>query len=129
LKETDMKLPVLVTALALACGGAYAQSGSGDGAAAGPNTNDRTTMSVSEPKSSGDSVAKKMKRGVHKFADATRRTGQKIASGVRKATHKDDSAHASKDETRSMGASPSEDSARRARMDSAYENFKRKQQK
>ena len=122
-----MKLPVLVTALALACGGAFAQSGN-DGAAAGPNPNDRTTMSVSEPKS-GESVGKKMKRGVTKLADATRRTGHKIAAGIRKATHGKDTAQASNDDTRSMGASPSEDSARRARMDSAYDNFKRKQQK
>ena len=120
-----MKLSILITALALACGGAYAQSGN-DGAAAGPNTNDSTTMSQSRDSSSGDSVGKKMKRGVHKLADATRRTGHKIASGLRKATNKD-SAQASSDNTSTMGAAPSEDSARRARMDAAYDNFKRKQ--
>ena len=122
-----MKIPALVTAIALACGGAYAQS---DGAAAGPNTNDKaiTTQSASTGSTTaGEPVTQKIKRGAHKVADATRRMGHRISAGLNRATHKKDTSHASKDDARSMGAAPAEDSGRRSRMDQAYSNWKNKQ--
>ena len=107
-----MKVPVLLTALALACGSGFANTATKD--ADHPKSEAKTVQS-------GDSLGAKTKRGLHKMGDKMRAAGHKLA----RATHTD---KASRDDTRAMGA-PSEDSARRARMDDAYANYQKKQQK
>jgi hypothetical protein len=118
-----MKIPALLAMLALASGTAFAQSTSaGDAStsgAAGPGT--PTTMKADKAptaKKSGDTVTAKAKRGAKKVGAKIKHAGHKAADAARRITGND---------TQQMGASPADDPDRRARMDAAYENWKRQQ--
>ena len=103
-----MKIPALLTALALTCGTAFA-AGSGEA----DRGHSAAATSDTQPRADNDGIVDKTKR-------ALRRMGDKIRS----ATSRDS-------DTRAMGASgaESDDSARRRRMDEAYENWRSQQQK
>ena len=118
-------IPVLVTVIALACGSAMA-AGSKAGAA-GADLSHGNAVSTEHTTSSGqprEGMVNKMKRGMHRMGEATRnamhRMGRKDAGRTEQAAGSD---------TRSMGAAGSgpQDSARRSRMDQAYEDWKSKQ--
>jgi len=122
-----MKIPVLLSALALVCGAAVAApqygSGSSDRAAAHPSA--AASSDTSSGNAKGGGLLERTKNAFH-------RLGDKIRHATRKSTDRDQtSAKGGKGDTRSMGAagSPSQDSARQRRMDDAYANSKAKQQK
>ena len=124
-----MKIPALLSALALACGAALAapQYGSGSSdrdAAAGRNQSAAVSSDTSRDAKGGGFI--------ERTKEAFQRLGDKIRSATRKATDRDaTNATAGKGDTRSMGAAGSspQDSARQRRMDEAYANSKAKQQK
>ena len=104
-----MKIPALITVLALACGAAYANTPAADGTT---KHSAATTASADAPKKPG--LLERTKRGMHRMGDK-----------MRHASHRK-----GPDETTAMGAPASEptmDSDRRARMDQAYDNWKSKQ--
>ena len=107
-----MKIAVLITAAALACGAAYANTN----ADTHKSSNSASTMQA-EPQ--GEGIAVKTKRAFKRMGDKLRSIG-----------HKDTQQADKGDDTRAMGAGPAtHDNDRRARMDSAYSNYKDKQQK
>jgi hypothetical protein len=124
-----MKIPALLTALALACGTALAApqygSGSSDRDAAASRNQ---AAAVSSDTSSGSA---KTGGFIEKTKEAFQRLGDKIRNATRKSTDRDDTNAKAKSDTSSMGAagSSSQDSARQRRMDDAYANSKAKQQK
>ena len=109
-----MKIPALLTVLALASGVAMAQP---------PAPVHDTDTHAAAP--SGETLGAKTRRAGHKTAAAIRNAGHKIANATRPATHSDRHADLRDDDTHRMGATGT-DSGRRARMDSAYENWKQK---
>jgi hypothetical protein len=114
-----MKIPVLITVAALACGSALAQSSS--------TTSDRDTSRSRAAATATDTPSKASDEGiVAKTKRAFQRMGEKIRSAGNKSKDNADKAAAGSD-TRSMGAagSDSADSGRRARMDEAYANSKK----
>ncbi len=119
-----MKIQVLLTALALACGAAYAQ-GSADSKMA-----TTTPQATTEAQASGEGLGAKTKRAFQRMGDATRNAVNKMKGN--KDTSAGAQAQASAqggnpaNDTRTMGAAPSDttDALRRQRMDEAYANFK-----
>lgn len=118
LKGNRMKIPALLTVAVLACSAAFAAQNSTD--------SDRTAGNPSAAAASGkqsDGKASKAgtrtKQALQRAGQKVRETGSRIANAGRKATRRDDQAA----DTRNMGAAGSE-SARRARMDEAYDNWK-----
>ena len=114
-----MKIPVLITAVALACGAAFTAQAADTSA----NSNKRTAVvAENQSQAKGEGLGAKTKRAFHRMGDKMRSAGHKVA----KATHTDKSAS---DDTRSMGAAGADqrDVARRNRMDEAYANWKSKQ--
>ena len=114
-----MKIPVLITAVALACGSAVAQSSYSNDRDAHSNRSAATAPDHSSKAASDEGIVAKTKR-------AFQRMGDKIRSAGNKSKDNADKSAASSD-TRTMGAagSDSADSARRARMDEAYANSKK----
>ena len=108
-----MKIAALVTAAALACGAAYANTSADTQKQSG-----KATTAQAEPQ--GEGFAAKTKRAFKRMGEKLRSVGNKDTQQANRA-----------DDTRTMGAGPdnSQDSARRNRMDSAYSNYKDKQQK
>ena len=107
-----MKIAALVTAAALACGTAFAGQTEADA------QKSSTTASNTQTEAKGEGIAVKTKRAFHRMGDKLRSIG-----------HKDkDTQQAKGSDTSTMGAG-AEDSGRRARMDSAYSNWQKKQQK
>jgi hypothetical protein len=107
-----MKIAALVTAAALACGAAYANTSADTQKQSG-----KATTAQTEPQ--GEGFAAKTKRAFKRMGDKLRSVGNKDTQQANKA-----------DDTRTMGAGPaSKDSSRQNRMDSAYSNYKDKQQK
>ena len=107
-----MKIAALVTAAALACGAAYANTSADTQKQSG-----KATTAQAEPQ--GEGFAAKTKRAFKRMGDKLRSVGNKDTQQANKA-----------DDTRTMGAGPAnKDSARQNRMDSAYSNYKDKQQK
>ena len=108
-----MKISTLVTVAALTCGTAALAAQPGDGES-GAQT---TPTATADTNVSGDGLVAKTKRALHRVGDKMSRIGHKASDKV------SDTVHASKSDTRSMGARrDDDDSARRARMDAAYEN-------
>lgn len=125
-----MKIPALVTALALACGTAMA-AGSGAAGAGKTLGHGETAVGQAEHSTSSgqprDGLANKMKRGFNRMGEATRNTMHRIGNAGRKTT--DGNEQAAGSDTRSMGSAGSEaqDTERRARIDQAYESWRSKQ--
>jgi hypothetical protein len=119
-----MKIPALVTVLALACGTAYSAQYGSNAADDAANRQHSTAASTDTPsKAKGEGLIDKTKRALHRMGDKMRNAG-------RKSTDKDQiNAAAERNETRSMGApaSDGQDSARQRRMDDAYANWQSKQ--
>ncbi|HEY0886854.1 MAG TPA: hypothetical protein VGE20_16305 [Ramlibacter sp.] len=111
-----MKMAAFLAAAALACGSAMA---------ADSKTEHGQRVSNEHPaKASGDGVVDKTKRAFSRMGDKIRNTGERL--GQKLGTDKD-----SRDDTRAMGASGSDeaqDQGRRQRMDDAYANWRGKQQ-
>lgn len=122
-----MKIPALLSALALACGAAlaapqYGSSPSDRDAAAGRNQSAAVSSDTSRDAKGGGFI--------ERTKEAFQRLGDKIRNATRKSTDGDETnAKTGKGDTRSMGAagSPSQDSARQRRMDEAYANSKKQQ--
>lgn len=104
-----MKISAFLAVAALTCSAAFAAQNSAD--------RDRTADKPSA------TAGAKAKHAVKRAGQKVRETGRRVADAGRKATRRDDQADAS---SQSMGAAGS-DSARRARMDEAYENWKSRQ--
>ncbi|MDB5874816.1 MAG: hypothetical protein JWQ07_4258 [Ramlibacter sp.] len=102
-----MKIPALVTALALACGTAFAAQTNNTADSSRYNST-ATASADTSSKGSGEGLLAKTKRAFHKMGDKMRSVGHKSGS-----------------DTRTMGASGS-DNGRRARMDEAYANYAKK---
>lgn len=124
-----MKISALVTVLALTCGAALAQTSSSSTNRDASTTRSNSAAAASE-KSSDEGFVAKTKDALHRMGDATRNAMHRITSAGRKSTG-EKTENASKSDTRSMGAagSDTQDSGRRARMDEAYSNSKKQQQK
>jgi hypothetical protein len=106
-----MKIAVLITAAALACGAAYANT-TGD-------THKQSSAQAAQAEPKGEGIAVKTKRAFHRMGEKLRSIGHKDTQQAKKG-----------DDTSAMGAGPDpQDSGRRARMDSAYSNWQKKQQK
>jgi hypothetical protein len=118
-----MKLRATLTVLALACGTAFAaQDYSARDAAASRSP---STAASTETKPAGEGIVDKTKRGV-------RRMGDKMRGATDRSAHRDPiNEQAARKEAQTMGATgtDNQDSARRSRMDEAYDNWKSKQQK
>ena len=122
-----MKSSALITAMALACAAAVAAPASGA---------DDTARSRNSTAAASDSKANPSGGGVvDKTKSALRRLGDKIRSaGNRGEQNRDEHGVARNgvrgSDTRAMGApgtDPTEDPARRARMDEAYTNWQSRQ--
>lgn len=122
-----MKIPALLTALAVACGSTFAMGDSTSGArhaAADPNYS-------AQPKQEGP-VAK-TKRALSRMGDKMRNMGSNARRSTRDAdeytANRNDRNAMDRNDTRNMGAAGSEtqDSARQQRMDEAYAHWKAKQ--
>jgi hypothetical protein len=105
-----MKISTVITAVALAFGGAaFAQSGAG-----ASDHNSGTTATSQQSTANGGGIIDKTKRGLHR-----------MGAKVRNALHRD--------HTTSMGAAgndnTAQDAGRRGRMDDAYANWKAKHAK
>ncbi len=117
-----MKIPALLTVLAVACGSAFAMGNSNSGdrhAAADPNYS-----ASAQPQHEGPIA--KTKRALHRMGDKMRHMGGKNARSSQRA---DDEYTLNRNDTRNMGAAGSDmqDSARQKRMDDAYADWKAKQ--
>jgi hypothetical protein len=105
-----MKIAVWVTAAALACGTAYANS-----TADAKKSADKAPTAQTEPQ--GEGFAVKTKRAFKRMGDKLRSIGNKDSTQQAKKN----------DDTRAMGAGPDpQDAGRRERMDSAYSSYKGK---
>lgn len=117
-----MKIPALITVVALACGAAFSAHAAGSSA---DSSNKRGAVAAEKQiEAKGEGLGAKTKRAFGRMGDKMRATGNRIA----KATRTDKPAG---DDTRSMGApgADQQDQGRRARMDEAYDNWKSKQQR
>ena len=127
-KGNDMKIPALVTILALACGGAVA---GGNTSASADHKAGKAHASAAagdhQAKPSGDGVVDKTKRGFQRMGEKLgriTRTGNPNERAQDQAMGSD-----TRSDTRSMGAagSDSQDNSRRQRMDDAYANWQSQQ--
>ena len=120
-----MKIPVLLTAAALACGSAFAAGEYGSSAeSATQRSQSSAVASDSAPKSAkGEGLVAKTKRALHRMGDKMRSAGRK--SPDNDAINQAAAGH----DTRSMGAAVSntQEIDRQRRMDEAYANWKSKQ--
>jgi hypothetical protein len=127
-----MKIAALITALALAGGSAFAAGNSSTSGAASDTGNQSTAASTGTAGTTGGAIDK-TKRAVHRAGHATRNTAHRTGSAARRMKHGGDHTAASGGDTRSMGASgpdsasDMQDSAWRARMDQAYNDWKSRQ--
>ncbi len=124
-----MKIPALLTALALACGTALAAPQYGNGSSDRDAAATRNqAAAVSSDTSSGSAKGGGF---IERTKEAFQRLGDKIRNATRKSTDRDETNAKAKSDTSSMGAagSSSQDSARQRRMDDAYANSKARQQK
>ncbi len=114
-----MKIATLLTTLALACGGAYANT-----SGTATHSNKQQTTAAEQSGTTHEGVGIKTKRTFHKMGDKMRSTGHKLAHATRTDKRADN-------DTRAMGAagSDTQDGARRQRMDSAYDSWKNRQQR
>jgi hypothetical protein len=114
-----MKTAALLASLALACGTAFAAQ-----------DNNAATTRDTQTTPSGGAVVDKTKNTLHRMGDKVRGAGHRVANAVRRSNDRaDNHPPGSNTDTRSMGAPGSDtaDTARRARMDDAYDNYKSKQ--
>ncbi|NPC58604.1 hypothetical protein [Caenimonas soli] len=114
-----MKIPALITVVALACGVAFsaqAATSSADSSKRG------AVVAENRSQAKGEGLGAKTKRAFHRMGDQMRSAGHKVS----KATGTDKSAT---NDTRSMGApgATQQDQARQVRMDEAYNNWKSRQ--
>jgi hypothetical protein len=127
-----MKIQVLLTALALACGAAYAQGSADSKMAAG------TPQATTGAQASGEGLGAKTRRAMNRMGDATRKVTRNAVDKMKGNKDQPNPTLAQggnpANETRTMGAASSTpsaqsdavDSGRRQRMDDAYTNFKKK---
>ena len=120
-----MKVTALIAAAALACGtAAYAQQQYSSN-----STRSQDTTASTDQQEHG-TAGQKMRNAMHKLGEKTRHAFHRAGDKTRQIAHRD---HAN--DTRAMGgpgsASPSRDAqaARQARMDSAYADWRAKQEK
>jgi len=120
-----MKTSVLITAMALAFGGATMAQAAQDTTRQDTTRSEQASQDTKADASKGESLGTKTKRAFHRMGDK-----------IRSAMHRDksDEHHTAKDEhasdTRAMGAGAArsdDDHDRRARMDGAYNNWQHKQ--
>ena len=127
-----MKVPALLTALAVACGSTFAMgnSNSGDRHAAA----DQHYSAGAQPQHEGPIA--KTRRALHRMGDKMRHMG----GNARRSTQREDNEYAlnhndknatNRNDTRNMGAAGSgaQDSARQQRMDEAYAHWKAQQKR
>jgi hypothetical protein len=120
-----MRIPALVTVLALACGGAVA-----GGSHAAPDKDGKRHSSAAaagdhQSKRSGDGIVDKTKR-------TFQRMGEKMGTITRTGSPNErEHDQAMRNDTRRMGAagSDAQDSSRRQRMDEAYDNWQSQHKK
>jgi hypothetical protein len=121
------KIPALLTAMALACGGALAagdySSGSAEGSATQRSQSTAVAADSGSKSAKGEGLVAKTKRALHRMGDKMRSAGRKSTKGD------DINQAAASHDSRNMGAagSDTQDSARQRRMDEAYANWQSKQ--
>ena len=118
-----MKIPALITALALAGGVAVAQANTA--ATNDASAKDQTTAAATDT-TQHEGLGTKLKKGLHRMGQATRNAMHRVAHAGTKDKTTDT---ASANDTRSMGSygTAPADSARQKRMDQAYDDYKAKQ--
>jgi hypothetical protein len=122
-----MKIPALITALALVGGVAVAQANTS--ATHDASAKDQTTAASTDT-GQHEGLGTKLKKGLHRMGQATRNAMHRVAHAGKK-DKTTDTASASANDTRSMGSygtSPA-DNARQKRMDDAYSDYQSKQKK
>ena len=132
-----MKIPALVTVVALTCGTAFAaqyDSGSADRDAAAANRTHSAAVSsdTQSDGAKGGGLIDKTKRAFHRLGEKMRNATHRTANAGRKSTDRDAiNEQAARNDARSMGAAGSDthDSDRKHRMDDAYANWQSKQKK
>jgi hypothetical protein len=115
-----MKIPALITALALAGGVAVAQANTS--ATHDASANNQTTAAAAD-NSQHEGLGTKLKKGLHRMGQATRNAMHRVAH----AGKKDKSTEtASANDTRTMGSygTSEADHSRQQRMDRAYDDYK-----
>ena len=125
-----MKIAALLTVATLTCGAAMAQTASGSAATQDPMA-PRSAQATGVPHAKPGGVVDKTKSALHRAGDKMRHAGERVGRHVPKSgPHHDSKDHAmnsdTRSDTRSMGAAGT-DSARQARMDDAYANWKSRQ--
>lgn len=143
-----MKIAALLTVATLTCGAAMAQTASGSPATQDPMA-PRAAETTGVPHAKPGGVVDKTKNALHRAGDKMRHAGERVGKHVPRsgaardsnehamnsdmrqghhAMNRDmrDKHHAVDSDTRSMGAGGT-DSARQARMDDAYANWKSRQ--
>jgi hypothetical protein len=118
-----MKIPALITALALAGGVAVAQANTA--ATHDASTKNQTTAAAADD-STHEGLGTKLKKGLHRMGQATRNAMHRVAHAGKKDNTTDT---ASASDTRTMGSygTSEADHSRQQRMDQAYDDFKSKQ--
>jgi hypothetical protein len=121
-----MKISILITALAITCGAAAAQTGGSSSAERDAATHRANTTASVTDKDSGGTAGEKGKNFLQRIGEATRNAWHKITRSGKSGG--DTEQASSKSDTRSMGASGT-DSARKQRMDDAYNDFNKSKNK
>jgi hypothetical protein len=117
-----MKIPALITALALAGGVAVAQANTA--ATHDASTKNQTTAAAADD-STHEGLGTKLKKGLHRMGQATRNAMHRVAHAGKKDNTTDT---ASASDTRTMGSygTSEADHSRQQRMDQAYDDYKSK---
>jgi hypothetical protein len=116
-----MKIPALITALALAGGVAVAQANTS--ATHDAQARNQTTAAATD-NTQHEGLGTKLKRGLHRMGEATRHAMHRVTGKKDKSTDT-----ASANDTRTMGSYGTSDAdhTRKQRMDQAYDDYKSKQ--
>jgi hypothetical protein len=122
-----MKIPALISVVALTCGTAFAAGNYGS-----MTHNDSTAATHQSTANAQDNQSGTKGEGLGaKTKNAFHRLGQKLRNAGHRLAHPKSGQQTASNDTRSMGASGSnaQDSARQKRMDQAYADYQHKQQK
>lgn len=124
-----MRIPAIVTVLALACGSAMAaQSTTGTDRNVSADRDRTAVVSNDTQAKPAHGIVQKTKRGMHRMGDKTRATGDRISHKISKTNVR--RGEQGRD-TRAMGSTRSttgmDRGDRQARMDDAYDSWKSKQ--
>ena len=131
-----MKIAALLTAVALASGSALAASNSSNYDSRDTAKTHEAPVVVKDKPADTAKDAQPKEGIVERTKSAIRHTGEKLGHATEKlpgnhasnpAANDPSRTEASRSDTRSMGAAPSDDNGRQRRMDDAYNNWRARQ--